>query len=186
VLRNRYINDSIRSFPIFKLLEGNIVRLTTKGRYAVTAMLDLAFHSQIKPVTLTDIATRQTISLSYLEQLFSRLRRAGLVVGVRGPGGGYKLSKETPEISISDIILAVDEQVDLTNCESKGNCQNNQPCLTHNLWFGLSQTVRSYLDGISLADVLSESDVQSVAERQDSETQVMQFNQVREIGMAIK
>ena len=88
------------------------MRLTTKGRYAVTAMLDLGFHSRVKPVTLTEIATRQTISVSYLEQLFSRLRRADLVVGVRGPGGGYKLSREAVEISIAEIILAVDEQVD--------------------------------------------------------------------------
>jgi len=163
------------------------VRLTTKGRYAVTAMLDLAFHSQIKPVTLTDIATRQTISLSYLEQLFSRLRRAGMVTGVRGPGGGYKLSKESSEISISDIILAVDEQVDLTNCESKGNCQNEQPCLTHDLWTGLSHTVRSYLDGITLGELLAQEDVRAVAQRQDSDVaQVMHFKDAATIGMALK
>jgi Rrf2 family iron-sulfur cluster assembly transcriptional regulator len=163
------------------------VRLTTKGRYAVTAMLDLAFHSQIKPVTLTDIATRQTISLSYLEQLFSRLRRAGMVTGVRGPGGGYKLSKESSEISISDIILAVDEQVDLTNCESKANCQNEQPCLTHDLWIGLSHTVRNYLDGITLGELLAQEDVRAVAQRQDSDVaQVMHFKDATTIGMALK
>jgi len=163
------------------------VRLTTKGRYAVTAMLDLAFHSQIKPVTLTDIATRQTISLSYLEQLFSRLRRAGMVTGVRGPGGGYKLSKESSEITISDIILAVDEQVDLTNCESKANCQNEQPCLTHDLWMGLSHTVRNYLDGITLGQLLAQEDVRAVAKRQDSDiAQVMHFKDTETIGMALK
>jgi len=163
------------------------VRLTTKGRYAVTAMLDLAFHSQIKPVTLTDIATRQTISLSYLEQLFSRLRRAGMVTGVRGPGGGYKLSKETNEISISDIILAVDEQVDLTNCESKGNCQNDGPCLTHELWMGLSNTVRNYLDGITLGDLLAQEDVRAVVQRQDNDiAQTIHFKDTTTVGMALK
>ena len=163
------------------------MRLTTKGRYAVTAMLDLAFHSQIKPVTLTDIATRQTISLSYLEQLFSRLRRAGMVTGVRGPGGGYKLSKETNEISISDIILAVDEQVDLTNCESKGNCQNDGPCLTHDLWMGLSNTVRNYLDGITLGELLAQEDVRAVAQRQDNEiAQTIHFKDTTTVGMALK
>jgi Rrf2 family iron-sulfur cluster assembly transcriptional regulator len=163
------------------------VRLTTKGRYAVTAMLDLAFHSQIKPVTLTDIATRQTISLSYLEQLFSRLRRAGMVTGVRGPGGGYKLSKETNEISISDIILAVDEQVDLTNCESKGNCQNDGPCLTHDLWMGLSNTVRNYLDGITLGELLAQEDVRAVAQRQDNDiAQTIHFKDTTTVGMALK
>ena len=163
------------------------MRLTTKGRYAVTAMLDLAFHSQVKPVTLTDIATRQTISLSYLEQLFARLRRAGMVVGVRGPGGGYKLSKNTADISISDIILAVDEQVDLTNCESKGNCQNEQPCLTHDLWMGLSHTVRNYLDGITLGELLSQEDVQAVAQRQEVDVeQVVHFKDAESIGIALK
>ncbi|WP_428356174.1 Rrf2 family transcriptional regulator [Methyloprofundus sp.] len=163
------------------------MRLTTKGRYAVTAMLDLAFHSQAKPVTLTEIATRQTISLSYLEQLFSRLRRANMVVGVRGPGGGYKLSRGPEEICITQIILAVDEQVDLTNCESKANCQNDQPCLTHDLWMGLSHTVRSYLDGITLAQLLDQADVQAVAQRQDADVQqVIQFRDAETIGMALK
>jgi len=172
-------------FKIHLLFIGYLVRLTTKGRYAVTAMLDLAFHSQAKPVTLTDIATRQTISLSYLEQLFSRLRKAGMVTGVRGPGGGYKLSKEANEISISEIILAVDEQVDLTNCESKANCQNDQPCLTHDLWSGLSQTVRNYLDGITLGELLEQDEITKVAERQDGE-QVLKFKDADNIGMALK
>ena len=163
------------------------MRLTTKGRYAVTAMLDLAFHSQIHPVTLTDIATRQTISLSYLEQLFSRLRRAGLVVGVRGPGGGYKLSREPSEVSISNIILAVDEQVDLTNCEKQGNCQNGQPCLTHDLWMGLSHTVSNYLDGISLGALLDQSGVQKIAERQTADVQqLVNFSNADTIAVALK
>jgi len=163
------------------------VRLTTKGRYAVTAMLDLAFHSRTKPVTLTEIATRQTISLSYLEQLFSRLRRADMVVGVRGPGGGYRLSRGPEEISIAEIILAVDEQVDLTNCESRANCQNDQPCLTHDLWMGLSHTVRSYLDGITVAQLLDQADVQAIARRQDVDVQqIIQFRDAGTIGMALK
>ncbi len=163
------------------------MRLTTKGRYAVTAMLDLAFHSRTKPVTLTEIATRQTISLSYLEQLFSRLRRADMVVGVRGPGGGYRLSRGPEEISIAEIILAVDEQVDLTNCESRANCQNDQPCLTHDLWMGLSHTVRSYLDGITVAQLLDQADVQAIARRQDVDVQqIIQFRDAGTIGMALK
>jgi len=161
------------------------VRLTTKGRYAVTAMLDLAFHSKVKPVTLTEIATRQTISLSYLEQLFSRLRRADMVIGVRGPGGGYKLSRPESEINISAIILAVDEQVDLTNCEKQSNCQDGEPCLTHNLWMGLSDVVRDYLDGITLADILAQDSVKDVAERQSS-GQVIHFKGEKSLGMAIK
>jgi Rrf2 family iron-sulfur cluster assembly transcriptional regulator len=142
------------------------VRLTTKGRYAVTAMLDLAYHGAEKPVALTDIASRQDISLSYLEQLFAKLRRAGLVVGVRGPGGGYQLSRPAAQINIAEIIAAVDESVDSTRCGGKGNCQNNQPCLTHELWAGLSAQIRAYLAGISLADLLSHRFVQQVAERQ--------------------
>ncbi len=143
------------------------MRLTTKGRYAVTAMLDLAFHSQQKPVTLTEIATRQTISLSYLEQLFSKLRKAGMVIGVRGPGGGYKLSRVASEICIADIISAVDESIDSTKCAGKANCQDNQPCLTHDLWMGLSEQIRSYLKGISLHELLQKDQVAEVAKRQD-------------------
>ena len=146
------------------------MRLTTKGRYAVTAMLDLAYHSEKKPVTLTDIAKRQQISLSYLEQLFARLRRSGMVEGVRGPGGGYQLSRDASQISIADIILAVDETIDSTRCGGKSNCQNNQPCLTHDLWLGLSEQIRQYLDSISLRDVLQRKTVRQVAERQDKQT----------------
>lgn len=163
------------------------MRLTTKGRYAVTAMLDLAFHSRVKPVTLTDIATRQTISLSYLEQLFSRLRRANLVVGVRGPGGGYKLNRDASQVSISEIILAVDEQVDLTNCEKKGNCHDGQQCLTHDLWMGLSQTVSDYLEGITLGQLLDRAEIEEIAETQTADgSQVVHFADAGTIGMAIK
>jgi Rrf2 family transcriptional regulator, iron-sulfur cluster assembly transcription factor len=146
------------------------VRLTTKGRYAVTAMLDLAYHGEKNPVTLTDIAKRQEISLSYLEQLFARLRRSGMVEGVRGPGGGYQLSRKAELISIAAIIAAVDETIDSTRCGGKSNCQNNQPCLTHDLWMGLSDQIRRYLDSISLQDVLQRKPVRQVAKRQDQET----------------
>ncbi len=143
------------------------MRLTTKGRYAVTAMLDLAYHSQKKPVTLTDIAARQIISLSYLEQLFAKLRKAGIVVGVRGPGGGYKLSRQAEEINIEEIIAAVDEPVDATKCGGKGDCHEGQPCLTHDLWMGLSEQIRAYLQGISLGMLLDQDQVSLVAKRQD-------------------
>jgi Rrf2 family iron-sulfur cluster assembly transcriptional regulator len=146
------------------------VRLTTKGRYAVTAMLDLAYHSETNPVTLTDIAKRQNISLSYLEQLFARLRRAGMVEGVRGPGGGYQLSRCANEINIAEIIAAVDEPIDSTRCGGKANCQNNQPCLTHDLWMGLSEQIREYLASISLGEVLNRQPVRQVAERQDRQS----------------
>lgn len=142
------------------------MRLTTKGRYAVTAMLDLAYHSQKHPVTLTDIATRQTISLSYLEQLFARLRKAGMVKGVRGPGGGYTLSRNAHDINVADIIEAVDEPVDSTKCGGKANCHNDQPCITHDLWMGLSEQIRAYLKQISLGQLLERDHVNDVAKRQ--------------------
>ena len=148
------------------------MRLTTKGRYAVTAMLDLAYHSEKRPVTLTDIAKRQSISLSYLEQLFARLRRAGMVEGVRGPGGGYQLSRDPAQINIADIITAVDETIDSTRCAGKANCQNSQPCLTHDLWMGLSDQIRVYLSTISLHDLLQRKPVRQVAERQDKQSAV--------------
>lgn len=147
------------------------MRLTTKGRYAVTAMLDLAYHSQKRPVTLTDIATRQTISLSYLEQLFSRLRKAGMVKGVRGPGGGYTLSRNAHEINIAEIIEAVDEPVDSTKCGGKSNCHNNQPCITHDLWMGLSEQIRAYLKQITLGQLLERDTVHEVARRQSHQVE---------------
>jgi Rrf2 family transcriptional regulator, iron-sulfur cluster assembly transcription factor len=154
------------------------VRLTTKGRYAVTAMLDLAFHSQKNPVTLTDIATRQTISLSYLEQLFARLRKAGMVTGVRGPGGGYKLSRDASLINIADVIEAVDEQLDSTKCGGEANCQNNKACLTHDLWMGLSDQIRNYLQGISLGDLLEKHHVKEVAKRQEMDAKVIELHRM--------
>lgn len=131
------------------------MRLTTKGRYAVTAMLDLAFHSQEKPVTLTEIAARQTISLSYLEQLFARLRKAGIVQGVRGPGGGYQLSQSPEQICIAAIIEAVNEPIDSTKCGGGANCQHDSICLTHDLWTGLSEHIQDYLSNITIADLLA-------------------------------
>lgn len=145
------------------------MRLTSKGRYAVTAMLDLAFHSQSRPVTLVDIAARQTISLSYLEQLFARLRRANLVKGVRGPGGGYSLCCDASEISIADIVAAVGERIDSTKCGGEGNCQKHHACLTHDLWMDLGEYIKTYLQKITLADLLAKDGVQKVAELQCQE-----------------
>jgi len=144
------------------------LRLTTKGRYAVTAMLDLALHQGAGPITLADIASRQGISLSYLEQLFSRLRRRELVSSVRGPGGGYTLGREAEGIFVAEVITAVDENVDTTRCGGASNCQDNQRCLTHDLWHDLSQRIHDYLNQISLQDLVNRQGVQEVAERQEA------------------
>ena len=143
------------------------MRLTTKGRYAVTAMLDLAIHHGKGPIALADIAQRQGISLSYLEQLFSRLRKQSLVVSVRGPGGGYNLARRASEIHIAQVISAVDENVDTTRCAGAHNCQDSGPCLTHDLWQDLSVRIYEYLDRISLQDLVDRKGVQDVAKRQD-------------------
>jgi len=145
------------------------VRLTTKGRYAVTAMLDLALHHGQGPITLADIAQRQGISLSYLEQLFSRLRKRALVSSVRGPGGGYSLGREASEIFVAEVISAVDENVDTTKCGGAHNCQDNHQCLTHDLWQELSGRIYEYLNGISLKDLMTRKGVQEAAERQQPE-----------------
>ena len=144
------------------------MRLTTKGRYAVTAMLDLAIHYKDGPITLSDISKRQGISLSYLEQLFSRLRKNGLVDSARGPGGGYRLSRAAAEINVADVITAVDEKVDAMRCEGKGNCQNDGPCLTHDLWCDLSNQIYGFLKGIDLGQLVERKGVQEVAVRQDT------------------
>jgi len=130
------------------------MRLTTKGRYAVTAMLDLAINRDQGPITLADISQRQGISLSYLEQLFSRLRRKGLVDSTRGPGGGYRLSRAADRIVIAEVISAVDETVDATRCKGLKNCNDSRACLTHQLWSDLSQQIQDFLGDITLADVL--------------------------------
>ena len=143
------------------------MRLTTKGRYAVTAMLDLAMHHETGPVSLADIATRQGISLSYLEQLFAQLRKRGLVSSTRGPGGGYRLGIVPDDIAIADVICAVDETVDATRCGGKENCQNEARCLTHDLWVDLSDRIDAFLRDISLAQLVEKNRVREVAERQD-------------------
>lgn len=143
------------------------MRLTTKGRYAVTAMLDLALHAEPGPVSLADISERQGISLSYLEQLFARLRRFNLVKSVRGPGGGYQLMQETHQISVAQVVDAVDESLDATRCEGKGDCHQGGVCLTHHLWEDLSKQIHVFLSGISLADLVNRHDIQAVSQRQD-------------------
>lgn len=131
------------------------MRLTTKGRFAVTAMLDLAMSESGKPVTLAGISERQAISLSYLEQLFSRLRKQGLVKSVRGPGGGYQIGKNCDEISVSHIIKAVDEQIDATQCGGQENCHGDEGrCMTHDLWASLNNKILDYLSGVTLADMV--------------------------------
>jgi Rrf2 family iron-sulfur cluster assembly transcriptional regulator len=131
------------------------MRLTTKGRFAVTAMLDLALNEVDRPVTLAGISERQEISLSYLEQLFSRLRRNGLVKSVRGPGGGYRIAKPMDTISVSDIITAVDEQIDATQCGGNENCHDEHRCMTHDLWTSLNVKILEYLSGVSLGELVA-------------------------------
>jgi len=130
------------------------MRLTTKGRFAVTAMLDLALHSTEGPVTLAGISTRQKISLSYLEQLFGKLRRQGLVESVRGPGGGYNLARAPETVAVSDIIVAVDEPIDATQCGGRENCLDDHRCMTHELWAGLNAHIFAYLRSVSLAELV--------------------------------
>ena len=143
------------------------MRLTTKGRYAVTAMLDLALHSGSGPVRLAEISGRQELSLSYLEQLFAKLRKNGLVKSSRGPGGGYALGRVSEEISVAAIIDAVDERVDATNCSGASDCQEGDTCLTHHLWFDLTQQIHSFLSDISLADLVERKEIRKVSARQD-------------------
>ena len=137
------------------------MRLTTKGRFAVTAMIDLAMWNGSGPVTLAEISERQKISLSYLEQLFGKLRRYGLVSSVRGPGGGYRLARTLPQITVADIILAVDEPIDATRCHGMQNCKDDQKCLTHDLWENLNKVIFDYLHSVNLAHLV---DGQSVAD----------------------
>ncbi len=132
------------------------MKLTSKGRYAVTAMLDLALHAGSGPVTLAGISERQGISLSYLEQLFTRLRKHGLVSSTRGPGGGYRLSRSAYDIAVADVVSAVDESVDATRCGGQANCQDGKRCLTHELWTELSEQIRSFLGGISLGQLVDQ------------------------------
>lgn len=140
------------------------MRLTTKGRYAVTAMLDLALHADKGPVALADISERQGISLSYLEQLFAKLRRNELVSSVRGPGGGYRLSRASDSIHVAQVIDAVDETVNVTRCNGGGGCQDGHNCLTHQLWCDLSQQIHDFLSNITLADLVSQNQAKSCQE----------------------
>ena len=138
------------------------MKLTTRGRYAVTAMLDLAMHANEGPVALAEISQRQQISLSYLEQLFSKLRKRGLVKSTRGPGGGYRLASSVDDVVIAEIIDAVHEKVDATNCGGMENCHNHSRCLTHDLWAALSTQIEEFLKGITLGDLLSKKPIQPV------------------------
>ena len=130
------------------------MRLTTKGRFAVTAMLDLALHATHGPVTLAGVSERQRISLSYLEQLFGKLRRRRLVESVRGPGGGYYLARPAAELSVADIVRAVEEPIDSTQCGGRENCHDNQRCMTHDLWEELNHTVYGFLEGVTLSQLV--------------------------------
>lgn len=132
------------------------MKLTTKGRFAVTAMVDLALQKGDHPVTLADISQRQRISLSYLEQLFGKLRRRQLVDSVRGPGGGYRLAKDMAAVSVVDIIRAVDEPIDATQCGGRENCRDDQKCITHDLWAALNQHIHEYLGAVSLKQLVDE------------------------------
>jgi Rrf2 family iron-sulfur cluster assembly transcriptional regulator len=142
------------------------MRLSTKGRYAVTAMLDLAIHHEEGVITLADISEAQGISLSYLEQLFARLRKNGLVAGIRGPGGGYRLSRPPAEISIADVIEAIGEGVDVTLCGGKTDCQDGERCLTHELWQQLGSRIHEFLESVTLASFLERKNVNLVVRRQ--------------------
>ncbi|OGI37580.1 MAG: Fe-S cluster assembly transcriptional regulator IscR [Candidatus Muproteobacteria bacterium RBG_16_62_13] len=142
------------------------MKLTTKGRYAVTAMLDLALHYEKGAVTLADIARRQGISLSYLEQLFAKLRRSGLVDSIRGPGGGYNLAMDPAKISVAEIVIAINENIDARRCGGEKNCHGDEMCLTHQLWEDLSQRIHGFLNSITLADLVTRPHVQQIASRQ--------------------
>jgi Rrf2 family iron-sulfur cluster assembly transcriptional regulator len=149
------------------------MRLTTKGRFAVTAMIDLAMRDGQKPVTLADISARQKISLSYLEQLFGKLRRRTLVSSVRGPGGGYQLAKKMEELSVAEIIRAVDEPIDATQCGGRENCKDDRKCLTHDLWASLNERIFDYLNSVTLAQLVEKAQAEAV------ETKVMELKDQR-------
>jgi len=139
------------------------MRLTTKGRFAVTAMLDVALHATAGPVTLAAVAERQKISLSYLEQLFGKLRRRELVESVRGPGGGYHLARDANAISVADIVRAVEEPLDSTQCGGRENCRENQRCMTHDLWEELNSTVQEFLTGVTLSQLVEKQRTKHVS-----------------------
>jgi len=145
------------------------MRLTAKGRYAVTAMLDLAVHQDQGPISLADISRRQGISLSYLEQLFAKLRKRNLVNSVRGPGGGYTLQRQPEKIFVAEIVDSVDENVDATRCSGRADCQQGEMCLSHQLWADLSDEIHHFLSGINLASIIERREVKQIAARQTDE-----------------
>jgi Rrf2 family iron-sulfur cluster assembly transcriptional regulator len=148
------------------------MRLTTKGRFAVTAMIDVAMHGTKTPVTLAGVSQRQKISLSYLEQLFGKLRRHGLVESVRGPGGGYRLARAAESISLADVIVAVDEPIDATKCGGRENCKDDgKRCMTHELWANLNQHIFGYLRSVSLAELVAQQHKPDVTVLQDQRPQ---------------
>ncbi len=145
------------------------MKLTSKGRYAVTAMLDLALHTNEGPIALSEISSRQDLSLSYLEQLFTRLRKHELVYSTRGPGGGYTLCKSAHEIAVADVIEAVNETVDITQCGGKADCKDGDRCLTHDLWSELGNQIQTFLSGVTLGQLIDqESDRRQVSVAQPS------------------
>ena len=155
------------------------MKLTARGRYAVTAILDVALHGRGEPVPLADVAARQSISRAYLEQLFQTLRQGGLVNSTRGAGGGYRLARAAQDISVADVVAAVGEPMDWTRCGGRENCQDSNPCLTHYLWDDLNGHVRAYLERVTLADVLRRRGTRAVAQRQD-----LRFAQARPATLA--
>lgn len=147
------------------------MKLTSKGRYAVTAILDLALHAQSGPIRLSLIAKRQDISLSYLEQLFAKLRKNNLVSSSRGPGGGYMLGREAKGISVGEIISAVDEGIETKGCKTTADCKDGEKCLTHDLWDDLSNQIHNFLGSITLEQLMNEESIRAVAFRQDAHTE---------------
>ena len=144
------------------------MRLTNKGRYAVTAIADLAIHGSRMPVSLADISIRQDIPISYLGQLFMPLRERGLVKSQRGPNGGYRLARDSSEISIADVINAVDEKINTVRCGGRTNCQKNQQCLTHTLWEEMENRIKDLFAGIYISDIVSNDKVMEISARQDA------------------
>jgi Rrf2 family iron-sulfur cluster assembly transcriptional regulator len=155
------------------------MHLTTKGRYAVTAMLDLALHQANGPIRLVDISARHGISLSYLEQLFAKLRQRELVCSMRGPGGGYRLADKGLAINVAEVISAVDESIDVTRCQGVGDCHSGETCLTHHLWFDLSDRIDAFLSSIRLADLVARQDIQRVSVRLDELSETDTQNKIR-------
>src|SRR5438477_8615999 len=155
------------------------MRLTTKGRFAVTAMVDLALRQNRGPVTLAAISERQHISLSYLEQLFGKLRRARLVSSVRGPGGGYNLAQQPQVITVASVVSAVDEPLDATQCGGKENCHDDRRCMTHDLWATLNDKMYEYLDSVKLSDLVAQQ-----AARAERQVKVLQDKRCKETAVS--